>query len=218
VPTWRDCTTRRDRGVTQAGTAWIGRATSNGSVLKNLARTLEEASAERGMSSASLLDHLTPDSEAMRDLDLVVSVSTVANDPIWLEEYRGEPVLDRYWDQIARGGLDELRVNRRAILAPLCDGDAGGGRYQLTDEDLVVTGSLASYRIDLATANVRMEGAGKWLSFDTKLTPRETHNHYILGLPAIDDDEILHRILIRAAILADDEHLASRKLLKQIRG
>jgi hypothetical protein len=26
--------------------------------------------------------------------------------------------------------------------------------------------------------------------------------------------EILHRILIRAAILADDEHLASRKLLK----
>ena len=38
------------------------------------------------------------------------------------------------------------------------------------------------------------------------------------GLPAIDDDEILQRILVRAAILADDEQLASRKLLKQIRG
>jgi hypothetical protein len=36
-------------------------------------------------------------------------------------------------------------------------------------------------------------------------------------VPAIDD-EILQRILIRAAILADDEQLASRKLLKQIRG
>jgi hypothetical protein len=31
-------------------------------------------------------------------------------------------------------------------------------------------------------------------------------------LPAVDDDEILHRILICAAILADDEQLASRKL------
>jgi hypothetical protein len=31
-------------------------------------------------------------------------------------------------------------------------------------------------------------------------------------------DEILQRIVVRAAIVADDEHLASRKLLKQIRG
>jgi hypothetical protein len=33
-------------------------------------------------------------------------------------------------------------------------------------------------------------------------------------LPATDDDEILHRILIRAAVLADGEQLASRKLRK----
>jgi hypothetical protein len=121
------------------------------------------------------------------------------------------------WDQIARGSLDQLRVHRRAILAPFCDGQPGG-RYQLTDTDLVVTGSLATYRIDLATANVRMEPAGKWPSFDTKLTPHGAYNQDVLGMPAIDDDEILHRTLIRAAILADDEHLASRKLLKQIRG
>ncbi len=165
------------------------------------------------------LAEVPPDvfSEAMRDLDLVVSISTVANDPIWLEEYHGQPVLDRYWDQIARGSLDEVRVHRRAILAPFCDGQAGG-RYQLTDTDLVVTGSLATYGIDLATANVRVEPAGKWLSFDTKLTPHGAYNQDILGMPAIDNDEILHRILIRAAILADDEHLANRKLLKQIRG
>jgi hypothetical protein len=41
---------------------------------------------------------------------------------------------------------------------------------------------------------------------------------HILGLPALDDDEILQRILIRAAILADDDKIASSKLLKQIRG
>ena len=37
-------------------------------------------------------------------------------------------------------------------------------------------------------------------------------------MPALDDDEILQRILVRAAVLADDELLASRKLLRQIRG
>jgi hypothetical protein len=157
-------------------------------------------------------------SEAMRDLDLVVSVATVASDPAWLEEYNGQPVLGQYWQRIAEGGLDQLRVHRHALLAPYYASADAEDRYRLTESDLIVRGSLATYRIDLATASVRTEPAGTWLSFDTKLTARQSYDHDILGLPAIDDDEILHRILIRAAILADDEHLASRKLLKQIRG
>jgi hypothetical protein len=157
-------------------------------------------------------------SEAMRDLDLVVSVSTVANDPIWLQEYYGLPILDQYWERISRGGLDHQRARRRELLVPFCTGPAAV-RYQLTDSELLVTGALASYRIDLATANVRMEPAGKWLSFDTRQDRAAGEAaHGILGLPALDDDEILQRILIRAAILADDEQLASRRLLKQIRG
>jgi hypothetical protein len=36
-------------------------------------------------------------------------------------------------------------------------------------------------------------------------------------LPVADDHEILRRIVIRAAILADDERLPSRPLLRQIR-
>lgn len=155
-------------------------------------------------------------SEAMRDLDLIVSVTTVANDPVWLEEYRGHPDLDRYWEAVMRDGLDQFRVHRHQILAASCG--TLGDRFELTRTDLVVRGSLATYRIDLATANVRLDRTGKWLSFDTRLTPGEACKHEILGLPALDDDEILRRILVRAAILADDEQLASRKLLRQIRG
>ena len=158
-------------------------------------------------------------SEAMRDLDLIVSVTTVVNDPLWLEHYRGWPAIDRYWEHIVRGGLDQLRVHRRAILAAFCGGQQTRLCYQLTDCELIVTGSLATYRIDLATANVRMEPAAKWLSFDTRATADKARNHEILGLLE------LHRrrrdpatILIRAVILADDEQLASPKLLKQIRG
>ena len=48
--------------------------------------------------------------------------------------------------------------------------------------------------------------------------PGSASSYQLSGLPAVDDDEILQRILIRAAILADDEQLASRKILRQIRG
>lgn len=63
-----------------------------------------------------------------------------------------------------------------------------------------------------------MEPTGKWLSFDARAAPDKACNHEILGLPAIDDDDILQRTLVRSAILADDEQLAGRKLLKQVRG
>jgi Domain of unknown function (DUF4132) len=157
-------------------------------------------------------------SEAMRDLDLVVSVTTVANDPIWLEEYCGHPGLDTYWERISAGGLDQLRVNRREVLTPFFEGEAVSRPYRLTDRELIVTGSLATYRIDLATANVQLQPTGKWLSFDTRLGPFDGLDLGVPGLPALDDDEILQRVLVRAAILADDERLASRKLLRQIRG
>jgi hypothetical protein len=108
-----------------------------------------------------------------------------------------------------------LRAARREVLASVYG--TPGDRYTLTDTDLEVRRSLATYRIDLATANVRMMPSGKWLSFDSK-PPEVARQRAWQQVPALDDDEILHHILVRAAILADDELLASRKLLQQIRG
>jgi hypothetical protein len=116
---------------------------------------------------------------------------------------------------MAAGGTDSLRAGRHELLASVYG--TPGDRYTLTETDLEVRGSLASYRIDLATANVRMEPSGKWLSFDSK-PPEEAYHYAWRQMSALDDDEILQRILVRAAVLADDELLASRKLLRQIRG
>ena len=154
-------------------------------------------------------------SETMRDVDLIVSAATVANDPAWIARYSGRRVLDAYWDRMAAGGTDSLRAARREVLASVYG--TPGDRYTLTDTHLEVRGSLARYRIDLATANVRMEPSGKWLSFDSR-PPQHAYRYAWQQISALDDDEILHRILVRAAILADDELLASRKLLRQIRG
>jgi Domain of unknown function (DUF4132) len=154
-------------------------------------------------------------SETMRDIDLIVSAATVANDPAWIARYSGRRLLDAYWDRMAAGGTDSLRAGRHELLASVYG--TPGDRYTLTETHLEVRGSLASYRIDLATANVRMEPSGKWLSFDSK-PPEEAYYYAWRQMPALDDDEILQRILVRAAVLADDELLASRKLLRQIRG
>ncbi|HEX2323418.1 MAG TPA: hypothetical protein VHJ18_30970 [Streptosporangiaceae bacterium] len=83
----------------------------------------------------------------MHDLDLVVSVSTVANDPVWLENYKGQLVLDQYWERVAVGGLDQLLARRREILGPYCTPEAAGDRYQLTDRHLIITGPLASRKL-----------------------------------------------------------------------
>lgn len=114
---------------------------------------------------------------------------------------------------------------------PLYGNPEPGDRFELTERDLIVRGSLATYLIDLATANVRMLPAGKWLSFDVKPAVHrsagtqaevqaevQAEADLLTWLPAIDDDEILHRVIVRAAILGNEERLASRKLLRQVRG
>jgi uncharacterized protein DUF4132 len=156
-------------------------------------------------------------SEAMRDLDLFVSVTTVASDPTWPRGPQAPPVLAGYWDRAARGGLDQLRASRRQALAPMYAAPGPDDRFQLTQRDLIIHGSLATYRIDLATAGVRMEPSGKWLSFDAKHDAPASTTDLFPWIPVADDHDILRRITVRATILASDEQLASRRLLRQIR-
>jgi hypothetical protein len=59
--------------------------------------------------------------------------------------------------------------------------------------------------------------AGKWLTFDTRTTAPANTTDLFPWLPATDDHEILSRIVLRATILANDEQLANRHLLRQIR-
>jgi hypothetical protein len=63
-----------------------------------------------------------------------------------------------------------------------------------------------------------MDPPGKWLSFSGKATNRiDSAASPSAYLPAIDDDEILRRILIRSRLLADDDLITERSLRSQIR-
>jgi hypothetical protein len=181
-------------------------------------RLIFTASGDAAMAPIPLAD-VPPElfSEAMRDLDLFVSVTTIASDPTWPRDPGAPPILAGYWARADRSGLDQLRAGRRQALAPMYATSGPDDRCHLTERDLVIHGSLATYQIDLATANVRMEPSGKWLSFDTERAAPAGTTDLFPWLPVTDDHEVLRRVVVRAAILADDERLASRRLLRQIR-
>jgi len=77
----------------------------------------------------------------MRDLDLLVSVTTVASDSIWLDKFSGHyDDLGGYWNRVARDGLDQLLTHRREVLAPFYADQEPSGRFELTERELIVRG------------------------------------------------------------------------------
>ena len=157
-------------------------------------------------------------SEAMRDLDLFTSVCTVANDPFWIERFALEPRLREYWEAMAHGGLTDAIAHRREMLISLLQDVSQRERIELAERYLVVRGTLRTYYVDLATANVKMDPPGKWLSFGSKATQLEMRASWAsTHLPAMDDDVILARILARASVLANDDQIRDRSLRGQIR-
>jgi hypothetical protein len=91
-------------------------------------------------------------SEAMRDIDLFVTASTVANDLLWLERMSGERRLAEYWDRIVLEGLATTVELRRHAIGELMAAGRRKGPFALGDRSLVVSGGLGTYEIDLATA------------------------------------------------------------------
>ena len=94
-------------------------------------------------------------SEAMRDVDLFVGVTTIGADPNWLDQ--GERRFDRYWHNWAFGDLSVGAGVRREVLARLLPALKIAERCQLDDRHLVVRGDLRTYRIHLGSSNILMK-------------------------------------------------------------
>lgn len=153
-------------------------------------------------------------SETMRDIDFFVASSSIATDPNWIETVSGERRLAEYFDRIATEGLGTTVATRREALAELLGLGLLGSQHQLTERSLIVEGKLGRYVIDLATANVRLDPPGRWLSLRS---PTSSITYPWDRASAVDDDEILWRILARASLLAADTEISDRRLLAQIR-
>ncbi|MEV0236358.1 DUF4132 domain-containing protein [Nonomuraea sp. NPDC050786] len=149
-------------------------------------------------------------SEAMRDVDLFVAVTSIAADPQWAD--RGHDRHLGYWQAASFGELPPSAEVRREALARLLPRLAIADRCTLTDRYLVVRGDLRTYKIHLGSANILMEPGDVYLCI-VSAPDRDAG----LFLP-FEDDGRLALILSKALLLAEDSRITDETIIRQIKG
>jgi hypothetical protein len=149
-------------------------------------------------------------SEAMRDVDLFVGVTSVAADQAWND--RG---VDRFAPYRGTAGFGELTAHaevRREALERILPRLRIAGRCAVEGRFLVVRGDLTTYRIHLGSANVLMGPGDTYLC----VVPARKAGTASVFLPF--EDERLSLILSKAFLLAADSRITDRSILRQIKG
>ncbi|HEX2642214.1 MAG TPA: DUF4132 domain-containing protein, partial [Thermoanaerobaculia bacterium] len=159
------------------------------------------------------LDQVSPllFSELMRDIDLFVGVTSIGNDPNWVD---GDRMGAGYWQQYSFGDLSASAQIRRDVLERLVPRLKIAGRCTLTDRFLVVRGDLRTYRIHLGSGNILMEPNDQYLCIVRDSQP--SRNAETMVLP-FEGDTTLSLILSKAFLLADDARITDTTILRQIR-
>ncbi|GAA5060004.1 hypothetical protein HNP84_004988 [Thermocatellispora tengchongensis] len=141
-------------------------------------------------------------SEALRDADLAVGVTSTGLDP----HGHGE-----YWQSYGFGELTESGQIRRDALARLLPRLAIAGRCTLLDRFLRVRGDLRTYRIHLGSGNILMEPNDAYLC----IVPQGDGDRVFL--PFEEDGGMLSVILSKAFLLAADAEITDPSITRQIR-
>ena len=147
-------------------------------------------------------------SEAMRDVDLFVGVSSIALDPTWAD--RGADAHYGYWLQASSGALSASAEVRRDALARLIPRLKIADRVELGDRHVRVRGQLHEYKIHLGSANVMIEPDHRYLC----IVPAPARSPRIM-LP-FDGDQVLSVILSKMTLLASDDKITDPEILAQL--
>ena len=150
-------------------------------------------------------------SEVMRDVDLLVGVTSIANDPTWLEH--GDPVHHGYWHSQAFGDLAEHAASRREILHRLLPRLAIADAAQIEGKFLRVQGQLRAYKIHLGSTNVLMEPNDEYLCIVPRPGPKPPPQVFL----PFEGDPALDVIISKALMLASDDQITDPTILHQIR-
>jgi len=151
-------------------------------------------------------------SEIMRDVDLFVGVSSVANDPTWRDN--GPENHRAYWNQWSFGNLSESAKTRRDALERLLPRLAKSSQFSIEDKFLIVKGSLRTYKIHLGSGNILMEPNNQYLCIVADRKPA-SKTPQSLFLP-FEGDHTLALILSKAFLLAEDCKIKDATIMRQI--
>jgi Domain of unknown function (DUF4132) len=162
------------------------------------------------------LDEIPPlvFSEVMRDVDLFVGVTSVANDPAWSDGGPDGRFRD-YWTGVSFGDLDEIAKTRKAVLERLIPRLAIADRCSFNDKFLVVRGDLRTYKIHLGSTNILMEPNSQYLCIVPSRGTAVVKNERVF-LP-FEGDNQLSVILSKALMLADDRSIRDSSIVNQIK-
>ncbi|MFI0483470.1 DUF4132 domain-containing protein [Actinomadura sp. 9N215] len=148
-------------------------------------------------------------SEAMRDVDLFVGVTSIAADADWAD--RGEDRFAAYWRETTFGALTANAEIRRAALERVLPRTKVADRCRIDGRYLAVRGELRTYKIHLGSANILMEPDDSYLC----IVQARGRSKGTLYLPF--EDERLSLILSKAFLLAADHKITDRTILHQIK-
>ncbi|MET8808475.1 DUF4132 domain-containing protein [Streptomyces sp. NPDC004546] len=148
-------------------------------------------------------------SEAMRDVDLFVGVTSIAADPDWTG--RGEDRYAGYWRTATFGALTASAEVRREALERILPRLKIAARCSLEGRFLLVRGELGTYKIHLGSANILMEPDDRYLC----IVPSRGKGDGKVFLPF--EDERLSLILSKAFLLAADTEITDRTIVRQIK-
>jgi len=151
-------------------------------------------------------------SEVMRDVDLLVGVASVGNDPNWQDQ--GEHgAFGGYWRQVSFGDLSATAATRKAVLERLLPRLAIGKKADIQGKFLVVQGKLRTYKIHLGSGNILMEPNDQYLCIVPGVA--KAVSQPTLYLP-FEGDSVFSIILSKALMLADDDNIKDPTIIRQI--
>lgn len=166
-----------------------------------------------GRSESVPLDDVPPVvfSEVLRDVDLFVAVTSVANDPNWTD---GGPDgrFGGYWTQWAFGDLGQSAQTRRELIATIAPRLSIRDKLEITEKFLVVEGKRQKYAIHFGSGNIQILPANRYLCIVPDRPPLETEK---LRLP-FAGDSLLSIILSKAFLLVDESRIKDETILRQL--
>lgn len=154
-------------------------------------------------------------SEALRDVDLFTSVTSVGNDPNWHDGGENPQAFTPYWNTFAFGDLNATATTRREVLGDLLPLLKIADRCEIDERWFRVRGHYRDYRIHLGSGHIMMEPNNQYLCIvPDRSSSRKTSKLYL----PFEGDSVLSVILSKAFLLADDRAIKDSTILSQIQG
>jgi len=149
-------------------------------------------------------------SEAMRDVDLFVGVTSIAADPTWAD--RGTAGQRDYWHATSFGELTESAQMRKDAIAALLPRTKLHDKARLEGNFLVVSGHLRDYKIHLGSTNILMSPADTYLC----IVPSRGEKDPGVFLPFEEGGGKLSVIWSKAFLLAEDTAITDPTITHQL--